>query len=992
MQDKELIELMKDKAKSYVPEWRFDDEYMDIGTALALVYARMHSKTVNKFDQILKKYRVIFLNELNAQLLPAIPASGYVWFSLVNDEVEGVRLPANTVISAQSEETDMGVISYRTMDDVYVSPARLSAIFQTCDEEDTIIQVYSSGQEQTDLVLFDLKKPNLQKHLLYFAHEAAFYMKESAWIQLSFYQRGSYLVDQELIKKMADPESMRFTYSSASGDQTFEEVKYHDGTILLYKSMGQPPLVKSEVDGVSGYYIRCEAVDMERFRNLEIDRLEIRTWGREILPDSIYANGIESSRKRYFPFGERITTFNEVYFGSREVLLKKGAAAVLAFHLEFTKIPLDYNVENDPVKWEWIMKRADFKQDPEYDVTIEEVLWEYYNGTGWARLFPDQRYQDVFRPPYDSTGSYQKIEFICPDDLEPLVVNSCESCYIRARVMKVNNLFKMKGAYITPILENTIFEYDYQGREVLPEHMVSCNNLEYQQICRPAVKNTAFRPFTQTGIAKPALYLGFAAPLTEGPLKIYFKMKDNLLLKEPSFLWEYYNGSNWKELNLIDETRCFSKSGLVTMMGRPDFAKKRMFAKEQYWLRITILNQSYDRSGRNSAFPVVQGIYMNTTKVMNVDKIMTELLQMEIYQENRQFQLTDKKIIRAAIYVNEVNELTAGEMQQLIADQRMEPVYDQTGVLTEAWVRWNQKEDFLDSDEGSRDYVLDKNDGIIIFGNGRHGRIPPVSTSMNIRAEYLCGGGEHTNVPENCIRQLNQEVGFINQISNPEALTGGCNMETLNDALARNSARIRHQNRAITIRDYEDLAHEASRSIRRVRCFSGYDRYGRRCPGAITLVILQKDFRNGRGRFAAIKDEVENYLQKRADVNVLCLGRLAVIEPEFTELSVRAEIVVSGYPDAFQVKQQVYERLRRYLDPLTGNVHNQGWEIGQIPNNIQIKNAISNIPGLLFIRNLYISAFADGSRGRREVDPLEMARSLFVLPVSGQHEVIIEVG
>ncbi len=208
----------------------------------------------------------------------------------------------------------------------------------------------------------------------------------------------------------------------------------------------------------------------------------------------IYANGVECGRKRYFPFGERITPFSEVYFGCQEALCKKGARIELGFNLDYVRIPLDFNGENDPIKWEWIMRRSDFRENPDYDLTIEEVIWEYYNGTGWARLFPDGRFSDAFLPNGNVNAQHRTITFYCPEDMEAMTVNSLNSFYVRARVIKVNNLFKTKGAYITPILEDTMFQYDYTGREVLPEGLVGVNSLETRNLSEAGLAGSCGMP------------------------------------------------------------------------------------------------------------------------------------------------------------------------------------------------------------------------------------------------------------------------------------------------------------------------------------------------------------------------------------------------------------------------------------------------------------------------------------------------------------------
>ena len=975
----QIMELIRRRAASYVPEWRFDEEFPDIGTALAMVYGDMFSKTVNRFDQIFLKNRIAFLNALDAGLLPARPAEGYVSFGLVNDEVQGVELAAGTVVNCR-EGDDEGELHYRTKDDVYVSPAAVSAIYFTADQEDFISRLYEGG-EMEETPLFDLTGENRQEHVLYFGHRQALYIKKGGWIRLELLWRGGQSVPEELLRKLADPACARFAYYTEAGWQEFESLSVEEGAILLRKGESQPAFGWLGEGEEGGFCIRCQALDMGQLEKLYLSAIRMRTWSGDLVPDCVYANGVESSKNRYFPFGERITPFNEVYFGCEEALCKRGAHITLAFHLDFAKIPLDYNIENDPVKWEWIMKRSDFKADPEYDVTIDEVIWEYYNGTGWARLFADDRFSDIFLPKGLVHGLYRKVEFVCPEDMEPLTVNSCRSWYIRARVIKVNNLFKMKGNYVSPVMENTVFSYDYENGGVEPDGAGAENCLERKRLILPAA------PFYRTGVPEEALYLGFTRPLEQGPLKMLLQFKEDGGQKNGGFLWEYFDGRGWRELGLLDETYGFSRSGLITLMGPSRMERENRFGTEAYWLRLRDTAGVYSREEKKGCLPVLAGIYMNTVGIAGVDRSDTEYFRMEVFQENTRFRLMHKRVIQAEVCVNEVETLSGQELEALTSAGQVKPVYDETGILREAWVRWTRREDFSESGSEDRDYVLDQNEGTILFGNGRRGRIPPAARVNNIRVEYLSGGGERTNLPPGAVNQLDEDAGFISQVSNPLPLRGGCNVETLDAAVRRLCGALRHQNRAITARDYEELLMASSRDILEAKCFPGWDREGERRPGAVTLVILKRE---QGADFDRIRQEAEAYLEGKIEDGLLSSGRLSFIEPEFVELSVRVQVVVRDYNLAFQVKREVLGRLERFLDPMKGNFRGQGWEIGRLPGTIQIKNAIAGTPGMAFVRGIYISAFAKGAMGRREVDLEHMSRRKYVLPVNGSHEILIE--
>ncbi len=140
-----------------------------------------------------------------------------------------------------------------------------------------------------------------------------------------------------------------------------------------------------------------------------------------------------------------------------------------------------------------------------------------------------------------------------------------------------------------------------------------------------------------------------------GPIKLLLQLKDNLDCPEQGLLWEYWGRNGWREVNLVDETRSFSKTGIVTLIGCKDFASRRMFGEEKYWLRISDVNNSYGAKARPAALPVLEGIFMNAVRIVGADRSNTEYFQMEIYQENTRFELPDQRIMEAEVYVNEVD-------------------------------------------------------------------------------------------------------------------------------------------------------------------------------------------------------------------------------------------------------------------------------------------------------------------------------------------------
>ena len=120
-------------------------------------------------------------------------------------------------------------------------------------------------------------------------------------------------------------------------------------------------------------------------------------------------------------------------------------------------------------------------------------------------------------------------------------------------------------------------------------------------------------------------------------------------------------------------------------------------------------------------------------------------------------------------------------------------------------------------------------------------------------------------------------------------------------------------------------------------------------------------------------------------------NRFHVIEPEFVVLAVSATIEVTDYNYVFDVRNAVLTRLQEFLNPMTGNYNRNGWNIGVLPNVTQIKNALKDIKGIYYIENIRLTGYKQRVQGLVEVDLEKVAKSAYVLPLSGTHEIIMKV-
>lgn len=980
------------RAKNYTPEWTFHTENPDIGSLLAIVYERMLAGTAKKFSKIPQKNRIAFLNELDAGILPAVPSHGYVQFLLVNEEVEGSTVPAGMVLTANDDELPGGQVNFETCAEVYVTPAIISDFYQVCDRNDSIYQIYDRrNMEWNPYTLFSLDGVNLQKHEMYFSHEILFNVQTEAYITLTCFSQGNAALPSEYLNALADSANAVVEYYSKQGWIEFESLEVAEDGLVLHKGKMQPEFKRKEIEGKINFWIRLRILAFDVFSKMCLGGMHLSSWSKSVLPDTIFGTQEELNPYRCFPFGERLDLYQEVYFGSEEILSKRGAQITLSFNIEFMKIPLD-TTEKQTVDWEWIMKRSDMKQDLEFDITIESVIWEYYNGSGWTRLFVDQSYSHVFSVMDGDGRQYRTLQFICPEDMEKSLVNAVETYYIRARIMKINNLYKLQGNYIVPFLENTSLRYCYLAEGIKPQDYIFGNNLEYRH-CRgdSLEKEGISKPFFQTGMKEMALYIGFEIAPIGSPIKMLFCMENDRDCSGKPLCWEYWNGNRWRNSNPVDETDYFSRTGILTLEGNVDMEPRKLFGKERYWLRIQDIKNTYIDRGNEGNRPVLQQIYMNAVPVQNINRRQREYFQMEIYQENKVFHLLDRNIQEAKVFVDESGHLSAVEMEQLKNNKSVLTETEDDRFAERVWVEWSRVSDFSESGPMDRHFVIRSSDGELWFGNGKHGRIPYISKTENIFIDYCSGGGEHSNITEGKISRMSRSIGYISEVTNPVAMTGGCDGEKPEDAMRRMSGYIRHQNRAVSARDYEQLVMCAVRDIQMVKCFAGYDDAGKALSGAVTLVVLQKQFRQGKGSFAEVRERILRYIQDKISVSLLNNRKFFVVPPEFIEIRLHIELSVESFNQVFHVKQEVLERLDGFLAPAGGKDSKSGWEIGSFPNIVQIQNAINDIKGILSIRNIMMNTYAAAASGWKEVDAEKIKKHRYILPISGAHEIIVRI-
>lgn len=994
--ERDVIESIKKIASSYTPEWKFDEQNPDVGTALGLIYANMMSDSIKKFNRVLEKNKLSFFQQIGTKLLPAIPASGYITMNVTEGVLEGEEVKKGTKLVADAVLEDSNNLIFETNHDMYVTPAKLTDIYITDGRKDNIISIYQreeGSNVKKPFYLFDEKGENLQEHSVYFGHKSMLSMEGETCVTIGFQFFHLEKLPKKILENFLNPNIVEIAYTTKEGYCSFARRTLFEGNLLLWKAKDQPraePVIQGGQDAI---WIRLKIKDITPFQNFFVDTIFLKTDARKIMPELVYANGIEQRTKELLPFGDHFFEWNECYIASREVFSKKGASIELAFDLNFIKVKLEDIKEKNEIDWKLIMKKKDFKPDVEYDITIHSVVWEYYNGFGWKSLFENSEYEDIFCAKSENMNQRMRMKFECPKDIEPFLMNSLFSYYIRVRILRVNNTFKLNGYYIAPIISYLQLQYEYKKNGEIPDYMILNHNREQIVYKKNQIINAkkGISLIQRLEEEKKTLYFGFEKAPIGAPIKILFVMKESIRTQLGRMQFEYYGSNKWNTLNVIDETDNFRQTGILTIIGNYDFIKRNLYGKNLYWIRMIDIEDYYNPFDAVMKLPCVTAIHMNTTPIIAVETQPEELFKVEANQKYITCQLLKKQVYQIQVWVDENKELDRRMYLQVEKEYPVEYTYNQEGEVISVWVQWKEVEDFSLSNSSDRHYIVDKIEGTVLFSDGKNGKIPISGQKETIRIQYSCGGGRIGNLEANTITRLNQSIGFINDIKNKESTTGGCDQETIEEAIKRKSAALKHGYRAVTTRDFELMAQEATRNIWKTKCFANCNQYGKKQYGNITLVILQKDFQKGRIYFDKIREQIYQYLQPRMAENIAMLNHFYIIEPTFLEINISVSMVVKEFHQVFEIRKNVLQRLEEFLDPIKGNFNQKGWEIGMLPNKTQVLNVLKDIKSIYYIKTLKMTAYRQGNHGMVEVDLESKESNRFALALSGTHEIFIEM-
>ncbi|ASS75490.1 hypothetical protein CIG75_11205 [Tumebacillus algifaecis] len=1006
----DLVTRMREMVPYYTPEWRFSPSDPDAGAALFFIFAEMYLQNVERLNRVPMKNLIAFLNLTGLAQLPASPATGYVTFSVSEGTPKPVLIPAGTELLA--EAIDGGdAIPFETAAPLLVTPARLVETMLTSTDQDCILRLTPSPDQPARL--FDFSHGiNLQSHCLYLGHRDLFIATQPAVIELDFFRSAARNIEKTYGEKLADPSALEWSYLSPHGWEPFDEVTAKGNRLLLTKNK-VCEIALRELQGVENRWIRCrlkphmlEKVSPQK-QPLLIDALHVktnyldanRTGGIE--PELLFYNDIQVDPAACYPFGEHFAPFALFYIGSQEVFSKKDSVVTLSFKLKSVQHRL-LPEEEQKINWKMIMKETDFDKPQVYETSVLHVIWEYWNGNSWVRLFHNQEYEEIFYRPNDA-GSDKVMQFTCPTDMAETMVNGHDARWIRARVLQVENLYTNNPVYLSPKMENVRLRYSYfpdAGFSV--ERCLTENNMEViDHTATLAQSSNLFAPFARLDATYPAFYMGFDQAPRKGPIQMYFSIKGQPVTASelPLIEWEYLRhgpaGPEWVALKTIDETLGFTRSGTVQFVGPSDFIRSNRFTRELYWVRALNRDGQFERktTGHHHR-PYLAGIQPNTTKVIQQQTIRREVpKKIRVSDTEVRFQLENAPVFSEEVWVDETGKLSELDLDALLADEARatEVIRDSGGMILQLWVKYDPVEHFDQSESNDRHYHLDRSTGSLRFGDGVHGKALPNDGPEPVMVHYKKIAGKRGNVEAGRINALQQSIAFVQEVVNIEPTGGGSDIEPLKTTLQRGPQTVRHRDRAITALDYEWLARQAYHDIAKVKCLPGFNAKMQRENGCITLAVLASGGENGRPFFPQLKRRVEEYLQERSANTIATASRIAVIEPVYLEISIFAQLVVTSMDQIVPAEISAVQKLDRFLDPYNGNYDGKGWEIGQQIHSSVFYGLLKGVQGVNHVKKLSLTVHKVEDRTRTELTLDQAIRIQHGIVINGKHQIEVDL-
>lgn len=424
--------------------------------------------------------------------------------------------------------------------------------------------------------------------------------------------------------------------------------------------------------------------------------------------------------------------------------------------------------------------------------------------------------------------------------------------------------------------------------------------------------------------------------------------------RQPPLVWEAWTEDGWRECEVDrDGTGGLNRPGEVVLHVPGGHVLSRNAGQEAGWLRCRVTEP---RPG--------QPFYTTSPTVRSADGFTIGGTAPVVHAET--------------VYDEPLGESTGLPGQRLrlahapvVGDTP--PVLLQTAEH-EGWTDWQVVPNFAGSDRDDRHVTVDAATGEIAFGPAvrepdgslrQFGMVAPKGSPVRAR-RYRTGGGRAGNVARGAVQVLRTSIPYVSEVVNREAARGGVDGETVEEAKVRAPITLRAQERAVTLRDYEELARRAAPETARITCLEGEESEHGAYAVRVLVVPQAVPDPGGRLRFEQLVpgDALLERITRHLDERRLIGTRLAVGPPFYQGVTVVATVHAFRGVDTDLVRRRVHDALYQHLDPLTGGADGKGWPFGRPVQAGEAFAVLQRIPGVELVDEVVLYP-ADPLTGKR---------------------------
>jgi baseplate J-like protein len=950
--------------------------------ALTRIFARYWEIVTARLNQALDKNFLAYLDAVGVSPIPPRAATVPLTFTPVANAPPGSQVPARTQVAAGASEGETEPVVFETLHPFALTTARLRHVISLDPRHNAQSELAPVADAFVPAALSVFGNPQPTDHVLFIGDGLVFGLDHIRTLGVRFRVDGGGAGRARSSLRWSVPGGKEAPLLAISSDSTNG---LSESGEVVFETVG--PWPEHELRGIRSRWMACQMMTEGpgNWSPVYAGRIELvaEVSRTEVPIETALADvsDIDVS-KDFYPFGTRPTFGSTFYIASREVFSRPG-----------TKVRLDIHLTNPP----------DAVEDPPirrvHIAGHPRVWWEYWNGTRWARL-ADTDETKAFR----TDGS---VSFEIPHDFSMTTVRGIPDAWVRARLVSGDygederwdvadasqpsaGMRHRASTLAPPSIQSVTASYTLTVVRT-PQFVITCNERVYDDVSARVSSRQSVPVFGFPCGPRPALYLGCAVPNE----KSFINHEVNLFvigehsgvpfsrsgaeLKPVMVRWQFWAGSDWQDLDVVDESDTLTSSGVVALLVPEGMKPRTDFVDEApvHWFRIV-----QDDDGAEWS-PAVRGILTNTVLAAHTVTIDSEVLGSSHAAPDQVFHaLRTPILLGELLQVLEVESASEidGDTDGFAAEAiHVEPISEPSDVRA-LWLPWRPVYDFLESRSGDRHYVIDRQSGEIRFGDGRQGRIPPQG-SNNIRLRrYQTGGGARGNKAANQVTQLRTALPYVDAVANLAPASGGVDVEDMDLVRHRGATMLRHRSRAVTREDYEDLAWLASREVGRAVCLPLRDLTDsfshRPRPGVVSLVIVPRVRERKPLPDAALLKQVRSYLDRYRNPAT----DLVVIGPDYVQISVAVDVVVSGVRDAARIAADVKGALEEFLHPLFGGPAGQGWRLGERPERGDLYRLCAAVPGVTYVNSLRVQESEERSGA---FDPGQC------LIYSGTHEVTL---